>query len=106
MPIILIRRCVKIDKEDQFLEQYIREKPKHPDFVEETLTKIGDGTKLPVYMKNFDVGSADCITYINVAVWKNVQSFIDTFPFTQAFDAEFETEERVRVVLDEAKLTS
>src|ERR1700733_232711 len=101
MVTILIRRCVRRDKVPEFLENYSREKPNHPDFVSETLTSVRDSDDLPEPMRNLKLASENCVTYINVARWKSVESFIAHFdPFIKR-EPEIETKDRVRIVLDE-----
>ena len=101
MTTILIRRCVRPGKEAEFLANYNREKPEHPDFISETLTKVRDTHDLPESMRSFRVGSENCVTYINVAVWKSAESFVAHFNPKTMHTEEIETEDRVRVVLDE-----
>jgi len=54
MIIVLIRRCVKSGKESEFLESYSREKPNHPDFIDEYLTKVDTNENLPEPLRNLE----------------------------------------------------
>jgi hypothetical protein len=104
MVIILIRRCVRRDKEAEFLANYNREKPNHPDFVAEHLTKVNSSMDLPEPMRTLPIGEEDCITYVNVAFWKSAKSFEQNFQPKTMHDANIETADRVRVVLDIVEL--
>ena len=61
MVIILIRRCVKPEKVDEFLAKYNRERPKHQDFVIETLTKIESNDDLPDEMKSLKLAEDEAL---------------------------------------------
>jgi hypothetical protein len=99
--IILIRRCVKKGREAEFLARYNRDKPTHPDFISETLTRVSDRTNLPAQMTDFPVRCKDCATYINVARWKTADAFIEHMKPQRTHSPEFECEDRVRIVLEE-----
>ena len=104
MVIVLIRRCVKKGNVDAFLEGYQRDKPDHPDFIDEHLTRVSDDPNLGEAMKNLtglDCGG-DAVTFINVALWKSTQSFEENFqPQIGKYDRNTETCDRARVVLEE-----
>jgi len=98
MVIILIRRCVRPEKEKEFLANF--KHPVHSGYIGETLTKVRDPKNLPEPMRSFNVQGENCVTYINVARWKNVECFMECFPPHTPHDIELETEARVRVVLN------
>ena len=101
MVIVLIRRSVRPDKEAEFLATYKREKPQHPDFIEERLTKVSSAADLPASMKSLPIGNPAGITYVNVAFWKSAQSFEQHFNPKTTHDPTIECSDRVRVVLEE-----
>ncbi len=100
MIIVLIRRSVRPDKEQEFLNSYVRDKPTHPDFIEETLTKLASPANLPEGLRSFETAGPDCITYLNIAKWKSAKSFADHFDPKTIHDPTIETADRVRAVFD------
>ena len=102
MVIILVRRCVKLDKEAKFLACFNREKPRsNPAFIDETLTKVNDSEDLPEAMRSLHISGMACVTYLNVAYWKSAEAFYDHFkPSADDFDPEIEVCKRERIVLD------
>ncbi len=100
MVIVLIRRCVRPEKEEEFLASYNREKPNHADFISEHLTKVSSSADLPEAMKSLDLGGGAGITYVNVAFWKSAKSFGQHFSPKTIHDPAIECGDRVRVVLD------
>jgi hypothetical protein len=106
MVIILVRRCVKLDKEAEFLASFDREKPtSNPAFIDETLTKVNDSQDLPEAMRSLHISGVNCVTYLNVAYWKSAQSFYDHFkPSADYFDPKIEVCKRERIVLDAGML--
>lgn len=99
MVIVLIRRSVRPEKEAAFLAAYNREKPNHPDFLSETLTKVSSSSELPESMRSLPIGGQG-ITYVNVAFWKSAKSFEDHFTPKTMHDPEIECGDRVRIVLE------
>ena len=99
MVIVLIRRCVKDDKEAEFLDSYNSEHPTHPGFIGEYLTKVSS-ENLPESMRNLPIACDGCVTYINVAMWQNAASFIEHFKPERTHDPRFECEDRLRIVLE------
>jgi hypothetical protein len=97
---VLIRRCVKKGKEQEFLASYSRDKPRHPDFISETLTKVSERTDLPSQMVDFPLRCKECTTYINVAQWKTADAFIEHMKPQRTHNPDFECEDRVRIVLE------
>lgn len=100
MMLVLIRRCVRRDKEAEFLASYNQDKPNNPDFVEETLTKVNNSAELPEAMRSLSIAGADCVTYLNIARWRSAEAFRQHFNPSTMHDPEFEVSDRVRVVLD------
>lgn len=99
MVIVLIRRSVRPEREAEFLAAYAREKPDHPDFVSETLTKVGNSSELPDSMRSLPIGG-EGVTYVNVAMWKSAKSFEEQFNPQTTHDPEIECGDRARVVLE------
>jgi heme-degrading monooxygenase HmoA len=100
MMIILIRRCVKRDKEQEFLASYNREKPNHPGFIDETLTKLSDSTDLPRSMRSLKIGCEGCVTYLNIARWRSAEEFRDHFKPQTTHDPQTECSDRLRAVFE------
>ena len=74
MAIIPILRCVRCDREQEFLDAYHCERPKHDDFISETLTKIDASTALPEPMRSLKLTDQGCVPYLNVAYRKSALS--------------------------------
>jgi|SRR5580658_2696312 heme-degrading monooxygenase HmoA len=100
MVIVLIRRCVKRDKEKEFLASYNHEKPNNPGFIDETLTKLNDSPNLPDAMRSLKVGCEDCVTYLNIARWRSAEEFRDHFKPQTTHDAKIECSDRLRAVFE------
>jgi hypothetical protein len=105
--IILIRRCVRREKEKEFLASYVSEKPSNPDFVDEWLTRVDSSEALPESMRSFAVAcDADCVTYINVAMWRTAAAFRAHFNPKTMHDPKFECSDRHRAVLEIQEIAS
>jgi hypothetical protein len=100
MVIVLIRRCVRRNKEPEFLSSYSREKPDHPDFITETLTKLNNSDELPESLRSLSIGCEDCVTYLNVAQWKSAESFRQHFNPRTMHDPNIECSDRLRAVFE------
>lgn len=102
MVFVLIRRCVKADKEHEFLASYGKGRPKHGDFIDETLTRMNASADLPESMR---LGAwrrrSSYVTYLNVARWRSAKSFEERFKPRTMHDPKFECSDRLRGVLDE-----
>jgi len=68
LAIILIRRCVRVDKESEFLASYNRNKPAHADFIDECLTKVNDSSDLPTAMRSLPIGGENCVEPVRKSV--------------------------------------
>jgi hypothetical protein len=100
MVIVLIRRCVRPDKEKEFLDRYSKEKPQSSDFLGETLTKVEDSASLPESMRSLPIMGTNCITYLNIASWKSAEAFQQHFDPATMHDPAIEISDRLRVVLE------
>jgi hypothetical protein len=100
MVIILIRRCIRPEKEAEFIARYKSQTPNHPDFISETLTKVTSREDLPEPMRNLPIACGKGVTYINVAVWKSAESFAESFPPKKTHEPDIECEDRLRMVLE------
>jgi hypothetical protein len=100
MVIILICRYVRLDREREFLKQYEAERPAHPDFICETLTKVNDSLELPEPLRSLTLARENCFTYLNLAYWKSAESFNAAFNPKTFHDPEIEEFDRVRAVLE------
>lgn len=104
MVIVLIRRCVRAEKEQEFLASYKAETPtEKPGFISETLTKLdAAAAELPAMHGLVAKCEGDsCITYVNVAKWNSAADFYAAFTPVPGFYAEaVECEPRVRAVLE------
>jgi hypothetical protein len=102
MVIILVRRFVRPDRERRFLASYRDQAPiDDPAFLGETLTRLNDAAELPADMKSLPLGTARCVTYLNIAKWRSWESFEKHFsraPF--GFDAEIEIAPAQQAVMD------
>ncbi len=69
MVIVLICRCVKPDREAEFLASYRAQKPPPATvgFIDETLTKIANPATLPEPMRSLPIECENCLTYLNIA---------------------------------------
>ncbi len=103
MVIILIRRFVKPNREQEFLASYKAQKPVgNPAFKGETLTRVNSEDNLPPGLTTFPLNEPECITYLNVAQWTSWDAFAQQFDMTTStvFDPAIETQPRQRVALN------
>jgi hypothetical protein len=99
--IIIIRRYVRPDREQEFLDTYRADLSRHVDFLGETLTRLSDDQEIPPAMATLFSSIPNCLTYVNIAKWKNWASFVGQCKMTPGwFDAEIEVAPRERVVLE------
>jgi len=104
MVIILIRRFIRPDRVEKFLETYKAQKPvENAAFKGETLTRVVDDSSLPAGLRSFALGGPSSVTYLNVAKWESWEAFAKQFAAqidAGSFDAEIETAPRQRAVLE------
>jgi hypothetical protein len=102
MVIILIRRFIRFDREQEFLQSYRRQAPNDdPAFHGETLTKVNDGPHVPGDMKSLSLRSPNCLTYLNVARWDSWNACREHFAKAGVgFDPHIETAPAEQSVLD------
>jgi len=100
MVVIVIRRCVRPEREAEFLREYESDRPvDNPAFEGETLVKEYQGPLQPL-LKNFPVTCDKGITYLNIAHWRSVADFENQFPPQGNWVSENECCERKRLVFD------
>jgi hypothetical protein len=103
MIVVLIRRFVRADRVERFLDTYRAQQPsKNPAFKGETLARVSDESSLPAGLRGFALNGPACVTFLNVAKWESWQAFVDEFSaqIDSGFDPEIETAPRQRAVLD------
>jgi hypothetical protein len=99
MFIVLIRRFVRLDREDRFLARFREQEPsKNPSFKCETLTKVSDDADLPPRLRSLALNGPACATYLNIARWDSREAFLQEFQ--SDFDPELETAPRQRMLLE------
>ena len=100
--IVLIRRLIKPEREQDFLAWIASQPPlEKPGFLGKTLTKLEDMSALPPGLNSFNIaGNTGCATYVVVERWQSVQQFRDYVPKASTSDQdEFEVAPRQRVIL-------
>jgi len=101
MVIVLIRRFVRLDREEKFLEVYRAQKPtSNPAFKGETLTRVNETPTLPPELRGFGISGPACATYLNIAKWDSWEAFAEEFKNAGDFDKNIETAPRQRLVLN------
>jgi hypothetical protein len=102
MVIIFIRRFIRLDKEELFLQGYKDQTPfDNPAFRGETLTKVNSSAELPPRLRSMELAGPDCATYLNIAMWDSWEAFADHFlKNPDDLDGEIETAPRERAVLN------
>ena len=99
MVIILVRKCVRPGREEAFVADWRAQRPDHPDFLGETLTRIDDLSHLPEPMRSLPLAAPAGITYLNVARWRRAESFVEHFRPRTAHNPELELADELRIVL-------
>lgn len=80
MVIILIRRFARIDREEEFLALFRDQRPReNAAFLGETLTRIGDGRKMPAHVPPILDLEPGCVNFLNVARWTSWEAFAAEF---------------------------
>ncbi len=107
MVIIIIRRFVRPDKIDGFIEAYKKQAPvNNPAFKGETLARASERSRLPESLRRLVADDTDGITVINIAKWESWSAFEAQFAEeiarekTGAFDPALETAPSQRMLLD------
>ena len=101
--IILVRRLARTDRLEAFRERYVAERPKHPGFIAEYLTRVDGRDALPPGLRNLPLATSEGSPFVNVAVWKSASDFAEHFRPECSYDPEIELAPRARVVLDIAE---
>lgn len=99
---VLIRRFIKPDREQDFLAWHRSQPPlQREGFMGKTLTRLDDASDLPPGLNTFHVaGNPGCVTYIMVERWQSVEAFRAYVPKAGPSDQdEFEAVPRQRVVM-------
>lgn len=107
MFVIIIRRYVRPDREQQFLKAYRDDLSTHEDFLGETLTRLSEDENIPEAMATLFQRGEGYLTYVNVAKWRRWDSFVGQCKMTPGwYDPEIEVAPRERVVLEIVEQTS
>jgi hypothetical protein len=106
--IVLIRRFIRADREEEFLARYRSHAPTNPAFKGEHLTKVSDDAALPPRLRSFHLEEPSCVTYLYVSRWDSWQAFEKHFleAHQSDFDPEIERRPRERIVLDVVRSAS
>ena len=72
MVVILISRCVKRNRVDEFLKGYSH--PNCPGFVDEVLTRASD-ERLPESLRSLNLDCKGGVRFVNIAIWESWQQF-------------------------------
>ncbi len=107
MVIIVIRRFVRPDRIDGFIEAYKKQAPvENPAFKGETLARASERSSLPESLRRLVADDSDGVTVINIAKWESWSAFAAEFAEelarekTGAFDPAIETAPSQRILLD------
>jgi hypothetical protein len=99
--IIMIRRFVRSDREEQFLDRYRSQISTDPAFHGETLTRLSAGDGLPAGLTGMLEPRPDCINYLNIARWTDWRPFMGQCDLSENdFDSEIEVAPRERLVVE------
>jgi hypothetical protein len=98
--VILTRRCIKPNKEAEFLADYRSHTPDHPGFISQTLTKLQNSAELPEPMRSLPFGCGNCVVYLNIARWQSAADFQEHFKPGAMHDPRFECSDRLRAVVE------
>jgi hypothetical protein len=107
MVIIIIRRFVRPDRVEAFIESYQRQAPiNNPAFKGEMLARATPRTDLPENLRNLVADDSGGVTVINIARWDSWSAFASQFAdelageAIGAFNAEIETAPSQRLLLN------
>jgi hypothetical protein len=105
--IIIIRRFVRPDRIDGFIEAYKKQAPvDNPAFKGETLARGSERSSLPENLRRLVADDTKGVTVINIAKWESWSAFEAQFAEelarekTGAFDPAIETAPSQRMLLD------
>lgn len=97
MIVLLIRRYARPDREAEFLRLFAAQRPVgNPDFLGETLTRIGDGATLPSAVPALLTPVADAVNYLNIARWRSLAAFERQFAAQLAAPGGYDPEIELR----------
>ena len=104
MIVVLIRRCVKPEEFQAFVDSYKNGAPKKgetPGFISETLTRISDDQlNEPMQSLNSKLRCDNCTTYLNIAYWESKEAFQQFYKPETTHDPTYECSNRLRAVMD------
>ena len=107
MVIIVIRRFVRPDRVEEFIEAYQKQAPiENPAFKGETLARATSRGDLPDSLRKLVADETGGVTVINIARWESWSAFASQFAdeiageAVGAFNAEIETAPSQRLLLD------
>ncbi len=97
---IFIKRVIKENRVDEFLVYYKSHRGSdHPGFIGEFLTRLDKSDSIPEAMSNFNIGSEEGVTFVNVIFFENAKDFEDHFKPKIMFDEFYEIENRQRITM-------
>ena len=101
MPVvILIRRVARADRLEAFQARWRAERPDHPGFIAEYLTRVDARPELPEGLRSLGLASEAGVAFVNLAIWRSAEDFDAHFAPKTTHDPELEAEPRRRMVLD------
>ena len=101
MYVIIIKRFVRLDREEEFLRAYRNDRTSHSDFLGETLTKLSVDEGIPETMASLFSPDPECATYLNIARWKRWDSFVGLCDMTPGwYDEDIEVAPRERAIFE------
>jgi|SRR6185312_9761789 len=107
MVIIIIRRFVRADRVNAFIEAYQKQAPvENPAFKGETLARATEQRNLPASLRGLVADDSSGVTVINIAKWDSWSAFASQFAdelareAVGAFDAAIEVAPSQRILLD------
>jgi hypothetical protein len=105
--IIIIRRFIRADRVNAFIEAYQSQAPiDNPSFKGETLARASDRASLPESLGRLVADEGGGVTFVNIAKWESWAAFATQFADALAreavgsFDPDIETAPSQRVLLD------
>jgi len=101
--VVLIRRFVRPERADEFVEHFRRQRPVTADgFIAKWLTRVADRCDLAPGLNSFHVaGNPGCVTFLTVERWASQAAFCAYVPIAGMADQDpYEVAPRQRVILD------